>query len=224
MVTSVADRGDVQRAGQRPPSRRPSPRRRARPSPARTSYDAATPDRDVHPDRGAGRHDRYTVTSPAPRTPPATRWPPALDVHHGRHRRDTTAPTVTGRTPAAGATGVAASSTVTATFSEPLQASTRRSSVTRRRRPPVAGNGGLRRHRPGRRRSPRARRWPSSTTVHRSRVRGEGHGREHHDAPATWTFTTAAAPAAAARARSGPATATPAVAGRPRHRGGRARA
>jgi hypothetical protein len=37
---------------------------------------------------------------------------------------DTTPPTVTGRTPAPGATGVAASSNVTATFSEPVQSGT----------------------------------------------------------------------------------------------------
>ncbi len=37
---------------------------------------------------------------------------------------DTTPPTVTARTPASGATGVAAATTVTATFSEPLDAST----------------------------------------------------------------------------------------------------
>ncbi len=40
---------------------------------------------------------------------------------------DTTPPTVTARTPAAGATGVATGTTVTATFSEPVQAAAQRS-------------------------------------------------------------------------------------------------
>jgi hypothetical protein len=47
-----------------------------------------------------------------------------VDVVYDRTASDTTAPTVTARTPAAGATGVSTGTKVTATFSEPVQAGT----------------------------------------------------------------------------------------------------
>ena len=53
-----------------------------------------------------------------------------VDVVFDQSASDTTAPTVTSRTPAAGATGVATGTNVTATFSEPVQSGTASLSLT----------------------------------------------------------------------------------------------
>ena len=101
---------------------------------------------------------------------------------------DTTPPTVTAQTPAAGATGVATGTTVTATFSEPVQPATVAMSLTDRNGGAVPGG--------------------VATTALRGDLHADGRtGREHHlpsrsaarptqwerDDADHWSFTTAAA-------------------------------
>jgi methionine-rich copper-binding protein CopC len=105
---------------------------------------------------------------------------------------DTTPPTVTARTPAAGATGVATSSTVSVTFSEPVQASTVVMSLTG---PSGAAVTGSRSPTSGTAQTvtftPSAALAPSTTyTV---AVSGAKDGAENTMTPVNWTFTTAAA-------------------------------
>ena len=81
------------------------------------------PHRDARPDRRARRHDdlhRRALRRPRPagnQMDPVT-WTFTTDTP------DTTSPTVTGRTPAVGATGVALGVSPTATFSEAVQQAT----------------------------------------------------------------------------------------------------
>ena len=121
---------------------------------------------------------------------------------------DTTAPTVTGRTPAVGATGVSVNSTVTATFSEAVSSTVM--SVTPQGGSPVAGavsyDAGTR----------TATFTPSAalavSTVYTVNVSGAKDAANNTMAPVSWTFTTAAAaPPSGCPCSIWPATAVPAA-------------
>jgi methionine-rich copper-binding protein CopC len=115
-----------------------------------------------------------------------------VDVVYDTNVTDTTAPTVVARTPATGASGVATSSTVTATFSEPvtgssvamelrgpgntqIQASTTYSATTQTAT--LTPNASL-----------------SNSTTYTATVSGAHDSSNNTMTPVTWSFTTAAPP------------------------------
>jgi len=118
---------------------------------------------------------------------------------------DTTPPTVTARTPAAGATGVATSTAVTATFSEPVQPATIVMSVTG----PAGAVAGSTAYDAATQRgtfTPSA--ALATSTQYTASVSGAQDAAGNQMAPTSWSFTTAAP--SACPCSIWPATATPA--------------
>ena len=126
---------------------------------------------------------------------------------------DTTPPTVTGRTPAAGATGVSTGSTVTATFSEPLQSGTAVVSLTGAGGAAVTGTTGYDTATRTATFTPAA--ALAGTTTYTVGVSGAKDVAGNVISPVTWTFTTAAPPTSGCPCTIWPSTATPAVAADP---------
>jgi hypothetical protein len=106
---------------------------------------------------------------------------------------DTTPPTITARAPAASATGVATSTTVTATFSEPVQAATIAMTVTPAGGSAVAGSVAYNATSRMATFTPTA--ALATSTTYTVAVSGTKDIAGNVMAPLTWTFTTAAPPA-----------------------------
>ncbi len=126
---------------------------------------------------------------------------------------DTTPPTVSGRTPAVGATGVSTGSTVTATFNEALQAGTAAISVTGPGTTAVPGTTSYDAASRTVTFTPTA--ALGGTTTYTVTVSGAKDVAGNTMSPATWTFTTAAAPSSGCPCTIWPSTAVPAVAADP---------
>src|SRR5207244_4157100 len=90
--------------------------------PSSLSYDAATHTATLTPGADLGSATTYTATVSGARDPAGNVL--AAPVVWTFTTADTEPPALVGRTPAPGATGIAAASTVTATFSEDVQAAT----------------------------------------------------------------------------------------------------
>jgi methionine-rich copper-binding protein CopC len=121
---------------------------------------------------------------------------------------DTTPPTVTGRTPAVGATGVSTGSTVTTTFSEALQAGT---AVVGLAGPSGAVAGATSYNATTRTVTFTPAAALAGTTTYTATVSGAKDVAGNTMSPVTWTFTTAAPPSSGCPCTLWPSTATPAV-------------
>ncbi|PKH44211.1 Ig-like domain-containing protein [Nocardioides alpinus] len=91
--------------------------------PATTSYDSASRTVTVDPTSALAATTAYTASVTGARDPAGNQMDP-VTWSFTTDTPDTTAPTVTGRTPAVGATGVALGVSPTATFSEAVQQAT----------------------------------------------------------------------------------------------------
>jgi len=125
---------------------------------------------------------------------------------------DTTPPTVTARTPAPGAAGVATSTTVSATFSEALQAGTAAVTLSA---PAGAVSGTLAYDATARRATFTPSAALTASTGYTATVSGATDSAGNVMSPVSWTFTTAAASTSACPCTIWPSTATPAVAADP---------
>ena len=125
---------------------------------------------------------------------------------------DTTPPTVTARTPAAGATGVAAATTVTATFSEALQPGTAAVTLTG---PAGAVSGTLAYDATARKATFTPGAALTASTTYTAKVAGATDTAGNPMAPVSWTFTTAAPSSSGCPCTIWAPTATPAVAADP---------
>lgn len=126
---------------------------------------------------------------------------------------DTTAPTVTGRTPAAGATGVPTGSTVSATFNEPLQTGTAVVSVTGAGGAAVTGTTAYDSASRTATFAPAA--ALAGTTTHTVTVSGAKDVAGNVMSPISWTFTTAAPPSSGCPCTIWAGSAAPSVAADP---------
>ncbi len=130
-----------------------------------------------------------------------------VDVVYTTSTSDTTKPTVTDKQPASGATGVATSTDVTATFSEPVTAVIDHHDAPRQQRRAVGGSTGLRLGHPTGHVHPVV--GAEGLETYTASVSGATDAAGNTMDPVSWSFTTAAAP---------PADTTPPTitAGRPR--------
>ena len=171
-----------------------------------TSYDAASRTARLDPTAALAASTTYTATVSGARDPAGNQMDPVTWTFT-TEAADTTKPTITSRTPATGATGVATAANVTATFSEPVQAG---SAVVELRTPGGALVAGATTYDAASRTvtlDPTATLGTSSTYT--ATVSGARDAAGNQMDPVSWSFTTAAT-TSGCPCTIWPSTATPA--------------